>query len=231
MKMLKSVVIAVTTTLLFSISFSTAMAKEEPKNIGNVVRVLKESTAVKKERIPPALLKNAHGIAIIPGARKADFMGSGSSVDGVLLVHDKAGKWSNPVFITISGGTLGWQVVGDPMDIILIFKDMKRIDDILHGKLHMDVKVKLVPGPLGKTTKAASKEEQKTEINSYVRSHGTFAEVTVAGSTVQIDNVANDVFYGKPKISVGDILSGKAEKTSDDVKNLQKFLVEYAASK
>jgi lipid-binding SYLF domain-containing protein len=226
MKMLlKSVVIAAT-TLLFSMSFATAMAKEEPKNIGNVVRVVKEISAVKKERIPPALLKNAHGIAIFPGASKNDFMVSGRSVAGVLLVHDAAGNWSNPVFITISGGTLGWQIVGDPMDIILIFKDMKRIDAIVKGKLHMDVKVKLVPGPLGK-----SKEEQKAEINSYVRSHGQFAEVTVASSTVQIDNAANDAFYGKPKISVEDILSGKAEKTSDDIKNLQKILVEYAAGK
>jgi lipid-binding SYLF domain-containing protein len=231
MKMLRSVVIAATTMLLFCNSLSAVMAKEVPRNIDNVLRVLKETTASKKDRIPPELLKNALGIAIFPGANKSDFMVSGRSAGGVLLVHDTAGNWSNPVFITMSGGALGWQSVGEPMDIVLIFKNMKRIDALVKGKLFMDVKVKLVPGPVGKIAKAAAKEEQKAEIDFYVRSHGAFAEATVASSTVQIDNAANEAFYGKPQVSAGDILSGKAEKTSDDIKGLQKFLVDNAASK
>ena len=231
MKMLRSVVIAATATLLFSMSFSTALAKDEPKNLGNAVRVIKEFSAIKKERIPPELLKNANGIAIIPGARKNDFMVSGRSVSGVLLVYETDGKWSSPVFISLSGGTLGWQMVGEPMDIVLVFKNTKRIDDITKGKLTMDIKVSVVPGPLGKTMKAATKEEQKAEINSYVRSHNAFANVSVASATIHIDTASNDLFYGKQKIDVGDILSGKAEKSSDDVKKLQKFLAEYAASK
>jgi lipid-binding SYLF domain-containing protein len=231
MKMLRSVVVAVTTTLLFSMSFSTAMAKEEPKNLGNAVRVIKEFTAEKKERIPPELLKNANGIIIIPGASKNNFMVTGRSAAGVLLVHETDGKWSDPVFITLSGGTLGWQMVGEPMDILMVFKNTKRIDDIMKGKFTMDVKVSVVPGPVGQSMKAATKVEKNAEINSYVRSHGKFADVSVAATTVQIDAASNDVFYGKQKINPGDILSGKVEKSSDDVKILQKFLAEYAASK
>lgn len=231
MKVLRSVVVAATVTLLFGMSFSTAVAKDEPKNISNAVRVIKEFTTGKKEIIPPALLKSAHGIAIFPGAGKNDFMVRGRSVGGVLLVHETDGKWSNPVFVTLSGGTLGWQMVGEPMDIILVFKNKERIDAIMKDKINMDVKIKVVAGPLGKTMKAATKEDQKAEINSYVRSHGNFADVTVAGSTVQIDPPANDLFYGKQKINAGDILSGKVEKSSDDVKTLKKFLDEYAAGK
>ena len=231
MKMLRSVVVAATTTLLFCMSFSIAMAKDEPKNLGNAVRVIKESTAAKKERIPPELLKNASGIVIIPGASKNNFMVSGRSASGVLLVHETDGKWSDPVFITLSGGTLGWQMVGEPMDIILVFNNTKRIDDITKGKFTMDVKVSVVPGPVGRSMKSATKKELKAEINSYVRSHGKFADVTVAATTVQVDAASNDVFYGKQKINVVDILSGKVEKSSDDVKKLQQFLAEYAAGK
>jgi lipid-binding SYLF domain-containing protein len=230
MKMLRSVVVAATTTLLFCMSFSTAIAKEEPKNIGNAVRVLKEFTSAKKDRVPPDLFKNAHGIALFPGAKKNDFMVSGKSASGVLLVHETDGKWSNPVFITLSGGTLGWQMVGEPMDIMIVFKNTKRIDDIMNGKLVTDIKVSVVPGPLGQSMKAATKDELKAEINTYVRSHGKFADVSVASTTLQVDAVSNDFFYGK-KVNAGDILSGKVEKSSDDVKKLQEFLTEYAAGK
>jgi lipid-binding SYLF domain-containing protein len=247
MKNLRSVVIVATTTLLLSLSFSAAMAKDEPKKIGNAVRAIKEFTAVKNERIPPELLKNANGIVIIPGASKNNFMASGGSAGGVLLVRDTDGKWSSPVFITLSGGTLGWQIISDPMDIILIFKNRKRIDEVMKGKFTLDAKVAVVPGPVRLSTKAATKEEKDTEIswymrtnpidnknseiNYYIRSQGKFAGATVDTTTVQIDAASNDVFYGKQKVNTGDILSGKVEKSSDDVKILQKLLAEYAASK
>lgn len=231
MKIPRSVVFAVTTTLLFCLSLSAAMAKDEPKNLVNAERVIKEFTAAKKERIPPELLKNANGIVVIPGASKNNFMVSGGSAGGVLLVHETDGKWSNPVFITLSGGTLGWQMVGEPMDIILVLKNTERIDDIIKGKFTMDTRVAVVPGPLGRSMKAATKEERNAEINSYIRSHGKFADVSVAATTVQIDAASNDLFYGKQKINVGDVLSGKVGKSSDDVKKLQTFLADYAASK
>jgi lipid-binding SYLF domain-containing protein len=232
MNMIRHFAIAATATLFFCMSISTAMAKATPKDISNAVRVLNDITVIKKDRIPPALLKNAQGIAIFPGAIKNDFMVSGKSVHGVLLTHDNEGKWSNPVFITLSGGTLGWQMVGEPMDIILVFKNKERVDAIIKEKLYLDSKVNVVPGPLVKTMKPApTKEELKAEINSYVRSHGEFAEVSVASTTVQIDNATNDAFYGKPKISAGDIVSGKEQIASEKVKDLKKLLTEYAAGK
>lgn len=247
MKMIRNAGIAAAAMVMFCMSLSTAMAKAEPKNLGNAVRVLKECTSAKKERIPPELLKNANGIVIIPGAKKNNFMVSGGSASGVLLVHETDGKWSDPVFITLSGGTLGWQIIGDPMDIVLIFKNKKRIDEVMKGKFTLDAKVAVVPGPVRLSKKAATKEEKDTEIswymrtrpiddknseiNYYIRSQGKFAGATVDTTTIQIDAASNDVFYGKQKINAGDILSGKVEKSSDDVKILQKLLAEYAASK
>lgn len=229
MKIMRSVFIATVSALLFCFSLSTAMAKDEAKRLGSAVRALKEISALQKNVIPPAFVKSATAIAIIPGAAKNDFMVGGRSAGGVLLVHDKEGKWSSPLFITLSGGTLGWQMVGEPMDIILLFRNSERVDAIMNDKLNMNAKVKVVPGPLGKGLKSAVKENQKTEINSYVRSHGEFADVAVAGSTVQLDKVANDGFYDKTKTNAADIVSGKVSKSSNDVQELQKLLSEYAA--
>jgi len=258
MRKMRSVVVALVATVVYCMSLSAAMAKDEAvkssttpktkdetikistpakvKEEGSVIsrssRVIKEIAAIPKRKIPPVLLNGASAIVIVPGATKHNFMVSGASSGGVLLVHDKEGIWSSPVFITISGGSLGWQIVADPMDIVLVFKDRKNVDAVLKGKLTMDAKIAIEQGRLGLNMKAATAKELKAEVASYVRSHGKFFEDTpVAGTTLQIDAAANDAFYAKPKVDVGDIVSGKVINSNEEVKTLQKLLTDYAATK
>jgi lipid-binding SYLF domain-containing protein len=232
MNLIKSAVTAVAAGVVFGISLSPAMAKDETNKITNSVKVLKEITATKKRAVPPVLFKDAVAIAIFPGLVKLDFMVKGRQGRGILLAHDSAGKWSGPVFVTLSGGTLGWQVVGEPMDIILVFKNRKNIDDIMKGKLSMGVKSAMVSeGPLGKSMKGATDEQLKAEISSYIYSHREFAEATIAGAAVEVEAAPNDAFYGKPKVSAADIIAGKVENPSEELKSLQKLLTEYANKK
>lgn len=208
------------------------VAKDNAVKISNASKVIKEIAAIPKRKIPPVLLHDASAIVIVPKAAKHDFMSSNGSAAGVLLLRDNAGTWSSPVFITLSGGTLGWQIVGDPMDIVLVLKDKKFADAILKGTLALDNKAAMVPGRLGPSMKGASTRELKALIASYVRSRGAFVEeATVAGATVQLDAAANESFYAMPKVDAGDIVSGKVVKSTQDTTALQKALADYAAAK
>ena len=60
--------------------------------------------------IPPALLQDAQAVAIIPGVFKAGFVIGGRHGNGVLLVRQPDGTWSNPIFLSLSGGSFGWQI-------------------------------------------------------------------------------------------------------------------------
>jgi lipid-binding SYLF domain-containing protein len=246
MKKLRRDVVAVGVMVVFNLSLSSAMGKDEPAKIvtetkavrndqtivANASKAIKEITALQKRKIPPVLFKDASAMVIIPKASKQAFMIKGGSTGGLLLVRDKAGAWGNPVFVSLSGGTLGWQIVGDPMDIILLFRSGKQVDTILKGKLALDSKTNIVPGRVAATMTGASKEELGAEVTSYVRSHGTFVEEgVVAGTTLQINAAANDAYYGKPKIDTGEILSGKVMKSSEDVTALQKLMTDYGAAK
>jgi lipid-binding SYLF domain-containing protein len=246
MRKLRCDVVAVAALLVTCLSYSVTMAKDEPvktasesksarndvAKIVNASRAVKEISAIPKRKIPPLLFKEAVAIVVVPKAAKKAFMVSGGKTGGVLLVRDKDGGWGNPAFISISDGTLGWQIVGDPMDIVLLFKNNKHIDAILKGKLALDTKVKIVPGWVALTMKGASKEETEAEISSYVLSHGVFVEeAVVAGTTLQVDAAANDAFYGKPKIDAAEILTGKVAKSSEEVTALQKLLTDYATVK
>jgi lipid-binding SYLF domain-containing protein len=228
------------------LSLSVAQAKDGPARSGagsgtarndvvkvvNASRVIREITALPKRKIPPVLLKEAAVVVIIPKAYKQAFMVKGGNSGGVLLVRDKAGTWSSPVFVTISGGTLGWQIVGDPMDVVLLFRTSKQVDSILKGKFALDTKISIVPGRVAPTMKGASKEELTAEVTSYVLSHGAFVEdAVVAGTTLQPDAAANDAYYGKAKIYAGDILSGSVATPGEEFTSLQKLLDDYAADR
>jgi lipid-binding SYLF domain-containing protein len=232
MKSFKTVFVMLSAMLIYCFSLSSALAKDEALKISNASKVIKEISAVPKRKIPPVLFNEASAIVIIPKARKNDFMVSGGSAMGVLLIHDKNGAWSNPPFLRISGGTLGWQIVADPLDIILVFKNIKHVDAILKDRLVIDAKVKIESGWLGPNLKGATSKELKAEIASYLRSHGKLAEeFTLAGTTLLIDAASNDTFYGKSKIELSEILTGKGIKANDEVKALQKILTDYAAGK
>ena len=231
MKIVRITGIALAALLLFSLSLSNALAKDETKKLSAAVKSVKEIAAAPKKGMPPAIIRNAYAVAIFPGAAKTDFMVSGKQAEGMLLVQDKEGKWSVPVFVSLSGGTLGWQVVAGPMDIILVFKSRKSIDSILKGRFHLDARQTVVIGPVGQSLKAATKEEQAAEILTYTRAGGSFADVVVAGATVQVNAAANAEYYAVPKIRAEDLLAGTAGKASEEIINLQKSLFEYASRK
>jgi len=212
------------------IAFATKVVKDGAFKTGNALKLIKQISAISRYKIPPELLKGSSAIAIFPKAAKNDFMISGASAGGVLLVHNGDGSWSSPVFVTLSGGTLGWQAVAEPLDIIMVIKSKKNVDAILKEKLVIDTKITTTSGRLGLTLKGATAKELKAEITSYVLSRGAFVEdSTLGATTVQLDGAANETFYAWPKITPGEILSAKDVKSTDDTKALQKLLSDYVA--
>jgi len=223
--------VALAALLFYCLTLSNAVAKDEAWKLSAAVKAVKEIAATPKSGIPPAIIRNAHAVAIFPGAMKTDFMVSGKQAEGMLLVQDNEGKWSAPAFVSLSGGTLGWQVVAGPMDIILVFKSRKSIDSILKGRFIMDARQTVLIGPVGQSLKAATKEEQAADILTYTRAGSSFADVVVAGATVQVNATANAGYYAVPKIRAEDILAGAAGKASEEIVSLQKSLSEYVSRK
>src|ERR1035438_4591196 len=93
-------------------------AREEGRLL-TATEVLEEVQAMPDQRIPDALLSRAYGIAVIPDVTKVAFVFGGRHGNGVLLVWDKLNTpWSNPVFISLTGGSWGLQAGAQSSDII-----------------------------------------------------------------------------------------------------------------
>jgi len=203
--------------------------KAEIEKVEKAIEVIREIMAIPEEGIPEALLSETYGIAVLPGVIKAAYGIGGQYGKGILMVQDKR-KWSNPSFITITGGSIGWQIGVQKADIILVFKSRKSIDNITQGKFTLGVDASIVAGPVGRSAEASTDIELEAEIYSYSRSSrskGLFAGISIKGASLQIDYEANASFYGTRMYSPQDILMEKDIKAPDIVEKLKKTLAQY----
>ncbi|MEO7067621.1 MAG: lipid-binding SYLF domain-containing protein [Rhodanobacter sp.] len=162
----------------------------------NAVRVLNEIMAAPDKSIPEDLLKDARAVAVIPDMIKAGFIFGGRRGEGLISVKSPDGTWSNPSFISMTGGSVGFQIGVSSTDVVLIFRTQRGVDSIVRGKFTLGGDASVAAGPVGRTASAATDGKLKAEIYSYSRSRGLFAGVALDGSALRIDYDANEAVYG-----------------------------------
>ncbi|MHA6206131.1 lipid-binding SYLF domain-containing protein [Dyella soli] len=162
----------------------------------NSVRVLKEIMEAPDKSIPTDLLKEAKAIAVIPDLLKVGFVFGGRRGEGLISVKSPDGTWSNPSFITMTGGSIGFQAGASSTDVILVFRTQRGVDSIVNGKFTLGADAAAAAGPVGRTATASTDSQFKAEIYSYSRSRGLFAGVALDGSALRIDYDANEAIYG-----------------------------------
>jgi lipid-binding SYLF domain-containing protein len=198
---------------VFAVAFlnvANAGAREEGRLL-TATEVLEEVRAMPDVRLPDTLLAHAYGIAVIPDVTKVAFIFGGRHGNGVLSVRDKlTAPWSNPVFISLTGGSWGFQAGAQSSDIILVFTTKTGIEGIAGGKLTLGADASVATGPVGRQGSAATDMSFNAEIYSYARTRGLFGGIALDGSVISIDRSANASFYHKSGVTASEIFSGQA---------------------
>jgi lipid-binding SYLF domain-containing protein len=157
--------------------------------------VLREIMAVPNKCIPESMLRDAQGIAIVPNMVKGGFIIGLERGKGVLLTRDDNGLWRAPVFINVTGGSLGAQAGVQSIDLVLVFKTKRGVQNTLKGKVTIGADLSVAAGPVGRQAMAGTDGKLQAEIYSYSRSRGLFAGVAIDGATLRIDHGANAEYY------------------------------------
>ena len=201
------------------------------ERIGKAIEAIQEMAGLDEVGLPSKILRECHGIAVIPGVIKAAWGIGGQYGRGILCVRNEDGGWSAPSFISLVGGSLGWQIGVEKADIILVFKTRKSIDNIAMGKVTLGADLSVAAGPVGRSAEASTDIDLNAEIYSYSKSKGWFAGVSVKGASIQIDKDANAAFYGVAKIAAREILYGRDIRTPGVVDDLKKALEKITSRK
>ena len=194
----------------------------------NAVRVLNEVMQAPDKAIPQDLLRDAKAIAVIPDMVKAGFIFGGRRGEGLISVKSPDGTWSNPSFITMTGGSVGFQIGVSSTDVVLVFRTQRGVDSIVNGKFTLGADASAAAGPVGRTASAATDSQMKAEIYSYSRSRGLFAGVALDGSALRIDYDANASIYGAG-VTPRRIFEGGVSNVPSQVVDFRDRLEEYTS--
>ena len=170
-------------------------ATREEKRIGDAADILEQLFRIPEKTATQTLLSRAYAVAVIPNVVKAAFGLGARRGKGIIVIRQNDNSWSNPAFITLTGGSVGWQIGAQSTDIILVFKTRKGVEGIENGRLTLGADASIAAGPIGRHTGASTDIEFQSEVYSYSRSRGLFAGVSLEGSTVTMDRKANAAFY------------------------------------
>jgi len=145
-------------------------------------------------------------------------------------VRTDGDEWSDPLFVSLTGSSVKYQIGAQSTDIILVFKSRRSVDGIMKVKFTPGADAAIAAGPVGRQAEAATDIQLKAEIYSYSRSKGVFAGVSLEGSTLQMDHSSNDRYYGKEGVSPDDIFAGKGVETPPSAVEFKKTLGKYSTA-
>lgn len=169
---------------------------KEDERARNALRVVTEIQEIPEQSIPDKLLDEARAIVVIPDTIKAGLVLGGRRGYGLMSVKTPEGTWSNPSFIKLTGGSIGFQVGVQSADVVLVFRNDRSLDNIVNGKFTLGADAGVAAGPVGRNAAAATDGQLKAEIWSWSRARGLFAGVALDGAVLQIDDAANVSIYG-----------------------------------
>jgi len=198
-----------------------ASGDKETERLHSASNVLKEFGAM-KEGIPHKLIANYEGVIIIPKAINAGLVVGAKRGKGVAIVKLPDGKWSDPVFVTLTGGSIGAQIGVQSVDLILVFKHKGALTKVKNGDVTIGGDLAASAGPVGRSASANTDYKFEAEVYSYSRSRGLFAGITINGSNLAIDKDANHDYYGNG-MTAQDIFETSKSNTVA-VKNLKETL-------
>jgi lipid-binding SYLF domain-containing protein len=205
---------------------SAAPAADEEAKLLVATQVLDQLREQRDQSIPERLLQRAYGVAVIPSVTKAALLIGGRRGSGVLTVRDSRGRFSNPVFINLTGASIGLQFGAQEADVVLVFTTRRGIDGIADGKLTLGVGASVAAGPVGRQAEAAA--GANAEVFAYSRARGMFAGIALDGTSLSINEKSNRAFYGHKDVLASEIISGAA--AAPDSENARRVLAALALS-
>jgi lipid-binding SYLF domain-containing protein len=200
--------------LLSLATFGWSESKLESSNdrLDNAAKVLHEIMAAPDKGIPEEVLEHAKCVAVVPHMIKGGFVFGAEGGRGVTTCRTANG-WSAPAFFAITGGSWGFQIGIEGVDLVMIIQNETGMQRLLASKFQLGADASAAAGPVGRHASADTDWKLNTEILTYSRAKGAFAGLTLTGASIRRDDDSMRAIYG-PHVSTRSVLMGNVAATS-----------------
>ena len=194
-------------TILLTLALVLAVSSSAPAQLDDKVadrlyessKVLDELTKAPDGGVPKELLARAECVAVIPAVKKAALGVGGNYGRGAVSCRKDEGKgpWGAPSMIALSGGSFGFQLGGQSIDVVMLFMTPDSMKHLLKDKVTLGVDAAAAGGPKGREASAQTNATMRAEILTYARSRGLFAGISLKGAVLKPDADANKALYNR----------------------------------
>ena len=189
-------------------------------DVDQAVSIIQRFEAIPEHSIPPAVLKDAKGLAILT-VFKAGFMFSGRGGTGVVVAKTAKG-WSGPSAIGTGGVGFGLQIGGQVTEFVLVLNTHDAVEAFSReGNVELSGALSVAAGPIGRSAEAGV--TPMAAVYSYSITQGLFAGASLEGTVIMTRNDANAQYYGR-SVTPQQILAGNVAPPAG-AKGLERVLV------
>jgi lipid-binding SYLF domain-containing protein len=165
MKTIKLLITPFLLSIVLILASATRDASKETERVHKTINVLKDFSQM-KESIPHDLISEYQGIVIIPDLINAGFVAGGKRGRGIAMVKLENGSWSDPVFVTLTGGSVGLQIGVQSVDLVLVFRHKGVLTKVKNGDFTIGGDASATAGPVGRSTSANTDYKLEAEVYS-----------------------------------------------------------------
>ena len=203
-------------TLVVLMFFSVLLcAQDQPKDSKAADRVqaagdvLNEIQAAPDSGIPQEILSRSECVAVVPSMLKGGFVFGGKYGRGLAICRTAKG-WSAPAFFLVTGGSVGWQIGGQAVDLVMLIMNKNGMKHLLSSKFELGADASVAAGPVGREAEGNTDWKMRSEVLTYSRARGLFAGVSLNGAVIKQDKDSTREFYGH-MVSFPASLQGEVE--------------------
>ncbi|MEO6725009.1 MAG: lipid-binding SYLF domain-containing protein [Blastocatellia bacterium] len=208
-------------------SSSAASKAEEKERARKASIAFREIMGAPDQAVPLELLDRAQCVAVFPSVKKGGFIVGGQYGKGLISCRRLEGSWGAPAFFTIGGGSFGFQIGGQAVDLVLLIMNSSGVEGLLQDKFEIGAGAAASAGPVGRNAHVSTDVMLKSQIVSYSRSRGLFAGLELKGAVIMQDNTANRDIYDR-EISAREIIVDGKVRTPPDIEGFPNVLRKFS---
>ena len=184
---------------LCSFSFAADESGKETKAADRAqaaADVLNEIQGAPDKGIPQEVLGSAECVAVVPSMLKGGFIVGGKYGRGLASCRSAKG-WSAPAFFVVTGGSFGFQIGGQAVDLVMLIMNKDGMKHLLSSQFALGADASVAAGPVGRHAEGNTDWKMRAEVLTYSRARGLFAGVSLNGAVVKQDKDSTREFYGR----------------------------------
>jgi lipid-binding SYLF domain-containing protein len=181
---------------LGSLSFAADEDTKASERMQAAAEVLTDIQGAPDKGIPQEVLGSAECVAVVPSMLKGGFIVGAKYGRGLASCRTEKG-WSAPAFFVVTGGSFGFQIGGQAVDLVMLIMNKDGMRHLLTSEFALGADASVAAGPVGRHAEGNTDWKMRAEVLTYSRARGLFAGVSLNGAAIKQDKDSTREFYGR----------------------------------